>query len=290
MPFPRRLDAALRKLCRLSKKDVRAAIRSGRVAVDGARVGLSQTTRVNQFSRLELDGAIVHEKMAYYIMLHKPAGVVSARNDADKVCAVDILARGGFSLGHTSLGHTTSLMNNSSLLVPFRNELSIAGRLDRSTTGLLLLTNDGHWMRRIMDGRQGTVEKEYRVTTRFPLPDLQAASAQFLEGLHLPGSKLPDNKRICRPARLKKLMTLSCGDTTTASKATNPFFEEDCTYSISLCEGKRHQVKRMIHAVSHGKNRVVALHRMRIGNLVLDEEALPLGAWRFLTGEEVANF
>ena len=59
--------------------------------MDGISEGLSQITRVNQFSRIEIDGRVVHERPAYYVMLNKPAGVVSARKDADHVCVVDII-------------------------------------------------------------------------------------------------------------------------------------------------------------------------------------------------------
>lgn len=96
-----------------------------------------------------------------------------------------------------------------------------------------------------------------------------AAVATFAGGLYL-----PDNQRTCRPAKLSQVAGVA-GE------------GADRTYLVTLCEGKRHQVKCMVNAVSGGANRVVALHRSRVGGLVLDEAALPAGAWRLLTEEEV---
>lgn len=258
--LPRRLDAALVKLCPgRRRQELRAAIGEGRVSVDGISDGLLPTTTVRPFCRIALDGIIVHERRAYYVLLNKPAGVVSATRDAAAVCAVDILARSG---------QPTDSSTQAADLVAWRGELCIAGRLDRWTTGLLLLTNDGRFARRVTDGG-GSVEKEYRVATRLPIDDLGAAVAAFAGGLYL-----PDNQRTCRPAKLSQVAGVA-GE------------GADRTYLVTLCEGKRHQVKCMVNAVSGGANRVVALHRSRVGGLVLDEAALPAGAWRLLTEEEV---
>ena len=253
----------------------------------------------------------MHERPAYYVMLNKPAGVVSAR-DADHVCVVDIITLDGKPLAGGADGEP-------SRLAPWRHELSIVGRLDRSTTGLMLLTNDGHFMRRVTDGRFGKVQKEYHVTTLHPLSDLEDVISQFAQGLFL-----PDNDRTCRPAWIKRLglseeaaseevaghassaarpapppppPPSSSAAAAAASATNNHDFEleslvkgADRTYSITLTEGKRHQIKCMIHAVSKGTNRVVSLHRVRIGDLVMDEKALPPGAWRFLSDAEVRSF
>lgn len=96
--------------------------------------------------------------------------------------------------------------------------------------------------------------------------------AAFAGGLYL-----PDNQKTCRPAKLSQVAGVA-GE------------GADRTYLVTLCEGKRHQVKCMVNAVSGGANRVVALHRSRVGGLVLDEAALPAGAWRLLTEEEVRRF
>lgn len=279
MPFPRRLDAALIKLCRLTKKEARAAIREGRVTLNGVHK-LAQTTPVTKFSRIALDGKIVYQQKAYYVMLNKPAGAVSARRDAENTCVVDVLARDGKPLPSIDTGAPA----DDDRLVTWRGKLSIAGRLDRWTTGLLLLTNDGHFMRRITDGTHGKVEKEYRVTTLVPIPDLDATMEQFSNGLYL-----PDNQRICRPAQIACFQSQEeVAKSSSSVKDLASGF--DRTYTITLCEGKRHQIKCMIHAISGGQNRVIALHRTRIGKLVLDEESLPPGAWRFLTPEEVGAF
>ena len=112
-------SAALVKLCPgRRRQELRAAI-EGRVSVDGIGDGLLPTTTVRPFCRIAVDGALVHERRAYYVLLNKPAGVVLATRDAAAVCAVDILAR---------CGRPTDSSTRAADLVAWRGELCIAGR------------------------------------------------------------------------------------------------------------------------------------------------------------------
>lgn len=144
------------------------------------------------------------------------------------------------------------------LVYEHRNQtLQIAGRLDVDTTGLLLLTDDGQWNHQITAPRS-RCKKTYRVEVERPLED--HLIEKFTSGIWLEGEK-----RRCLPAELTII------DTKVAE--------------LSITEGKFHQVKRMFEVVD---NTVQALHRERIGNIVLDEELLP-GDYRPLSEAEIAS-
>ncbi|WMC10596.1 16S rRNA pseudouridine(516) synthase RsuA [Oceanimonas pelagia] len=135
--------------------------------------------------------------------------------------------------------------------------LQCAGRLDVDTTGLLLLTDDGQWSHRLRSPRRAC-PKTYRVDLAEPLA--AGTAERFAEGLLLNGED-----RATLPATLEVLSPTHV--------------------LLTIQEGKYHQVKRMFAAVG---NRVTALHRLRIGDIVLDN-ALAEGEWRPLTPEEVAS-
>jgi 16S rRNA pseudouridine516 synthase len=130
------------------------------------------------------------------------------------------------------------------------------GRLDQDTTGLLLLSDDGVFIHR-MSSPRGHVGKVYEVETVEPVTPKQV-------GQLLAGVTLHDDPRPVRAA--------ACD------------IRADTHLSLTLTEGKYHQVKRMLAAVGNG---VKSLHRSRIGQLVLPPELAP-GQWRWLTGAELA--
>ncbi len=129
------------------------------------------------------------------------------------------------------------------------------GRLDQDTTGMLLLSDDGRFIHR-MASPKTHLPKVYRATVRHPVSDAQIA--QLLAGVVLDDSPKPVRAVAC------EALSPTC-------------------LSLTLTEGKYHQVKRMIAAVG---NRVEALHRSRIGDLVLPDD-LPVGAWRWLAPQEL---
>lgn len=137
-------------------------------------------------------------------------------------------------------------------------EMHVAGRLDADTTGLVLITDDGKWSHNIISPKK-SCGKTYRVWLAESLDP--AVIEQFAEGVQL------NNERdLTRPAQLE--------------------FIEDKEVLLTITEGKYHQVKRMFAAVG---NKVVGLHREKIGNISLDETLEP-GQWRYLTQHEVDLF
>ena len=139
---------------------------------------------------------------------------------------------------------------------PLSARLHSAGRLDVDTTGLVLLTDDGQWSHRITSPKFHC-EKTYLVTLADPV------EANYVQAC-ADGILLRGEKELTKPATLEIL--------------------DDYNVNLTLSEGRYHQVKRMFAALG---NKVVALHRWKIGNVVLDEH-LAEGEFRSLTKEEIA--
>jgi len=131
------------------------------------------------------------------------------------------------------------------------------GRLDQDTTGMLLLTDDGKFIHRMSSPRHH-VPKVYEVTVKHPLDDVQVQ--KLLSGVVLDDDPKPVKAAAC--------------------EAVSPIH-----LRLTLTEGKYHQVKRMVAAVS---NRVEALHRSQIGGLRLPDD-LALGQWRWLSAQDLTS-
>ena len=140
---------------------------------------------------------------------------------------------------------------------PLTGKLHSAGRLDVDTTGLVLLTDDGQWSHRITSPKHHC-EKTYLVTLADPVETHYAQAC--IKGILLRGEKTPT-----KPAKLEIL--------------------DDYNVNLTLSEGRYHQVKRMFAALG---NKVIGLHRWKIGDVVLDE-SLQEGEFRPLTPEEIEN-
>jgi 16S rRNA pseudouridine516 synthase len=226
-----RLDRFISSKTGIGRRDVRLLLAQGRICVDG-QPATAINQGVDEFSKVSLDEQVLQASLApVYLMLHKPAGVVSATRDAHHKTAIDLLQH------------------------PQRSELHIAGRLDFNSTGLLLLTNDGRWSRRISEPG-GITYKHYLVTLEHAIdPDCVEA---FATGMWFAYEGIST-----RPARLEIIDT--------------------CVARVSLVEGRYHQIKRMFHRVG---NRVSSLHRESIGALALPPE-LAAGDWRVLTSQEI---
>ncbi|MGO2129048.1 MAG: 16S rRNA pseudouridine(516) synthase RsuA [Pseudoalteromonas prydzensis] len=138
---------------------------------------------------------------------------------------------------------------------PNMSDFHVAGRLDLDTTGLVLITNDGDWSHKITSPKHNKF-KTYLVETQ------EALTADALEQLRL-GVLLHNEKELTRPAIAEQLATYSL--------------------RLSICEGKYHQVKRMLAAVG---NKVVELHREKIANIELDD-TLSSGEYRLLSAAEI---
>jgi 16S rRNA pseudouridine516 synthase len=178
-----------------------------------------------------LDGRCLQNNQPLYIMLNKPQGVVSATKDVQHTTVLDLIEH------------------------PQKNELHIVGRLDLMTTGLVLLSNDGAWSRRI-SLPETQLAKTYEVTLAQPLtPEYVAV---FREGIYFAYENITT-----QPADLEILSAYNA--------------------KLTLTEGKYHQVKRMF---GFFRNEVLALHRESVGPLTLAR--LELGQSRMLTLQELA--
>lgn len=223
-----RLDRFLGQEKKLGRRNVRGLLAAGRVTVAGAVVTDGHYP-VDDFSAVVLDGASLQKRQGRYLMLHKPKGCVSATRDPVHATVLD--------------------------LIDDAADLHLAGRLDFNTTGLMLLTNDGAWSRRLArPGRQWP--KVYRVWTENPIREGYAEV--FARGIHFRYENL-----ITRPAELTLIGEREA--------------------RLTLVEGRYHHVKRLF---GYFNNKVVALHRERIGPIGLDP-ALAAGQYRPLTGAEI---
>lgn len=228
-----RIDKVVAIGCGCSRKDSRGMILRGRVSVDGV-VCRDISMKVDPaHNSITVDGNDISFKKNVYIMINKPKGVLSASNDKSRETVVDLVKKD----------------------FP-RDGLFPVGRLDKDTTGLLIITDDGDFGHKVISPKSG-IEKEYLVTLDKPITDEDIA---VLEN----GVTLTDGT-VCRPAVVKP-----CNDRTVVS--------------ITITEGKYHEIKRMFGVVGIGVNE---LSRIRIGKLELDVQ-LDQGQFREITDEELA--
>lgn len=227
-----RLDKVLAAAGISSRKDARQMIRSGRVQVEG-RVVTDPAAKVDPVvERVELDGRPVATG-PLVLMLNKPAGVITASSDRSQPTVLDLLPP------------------------TVANRVFAAGRLDKDTEGLLILTSDGDLCHRLISPRHG-VEKEYEVVVDGAIPPHLVEA--FARGVRL------DDGYVTLPARLEILFPGPGGRA-----------------RVTVREGKYHQIRRMFAAFGL---RVTALRRARIGSLSLDPHLAP-GAYRALEPGEV---
>lgn len=226
-----RVDRILSNLPQFNRKQVRLLLVERRVTVEGVAVS-DPHHDVREFSQVCVDGEILQAgKPARYFMLHKPQGCVSATSDPQHSTVLDLLDE------------------------PDKAELHIAGRLDFNTTGLMLITNDGQWSRRLTQP-QTKLPKVYHVQTEQDIGPQYAVT--FAAGVYFAFEDLTT-----QPAELELLGPR--------------------TARLSIIEGRYHQVKRMF---GHFDNKVIGLHRERMGPLMLDASLAP-GQYRPLTDEEI---
>lgn len=167
-----RLDKVLANTGRWSRKEVKELCRAGRVTVNG-ETAKKPELKVEEDALLAVDGVAVEAETTVWIMLHKPAGVVSATEDAREETVLSLLPEQYQRMG----------------LFP-------VGRLDKDTEGLLLLTNDGDLAHRLLSPKKH-VNKVYYVEVDGELNEEDAAA--FCAGMTL------GDGTVCLPAELKPL-------------------------------------------------------------------------------------
>lgn len=226
-----RVDRFLSNLPQFNRQQARLLLIEKRVRVDGQIVS-DPHHDIREFSRVELDEHVLQAgKPAHYFMLHKPPGCVSATQDPEHPTVLDLLSETD------------------------KHDLHIAGRLDFNTSGLMLITNDGHWSRHLTQP-QTKLPKVYYVETEQDITDDYIT--RFEQGVYFAYEDLTT-----LPATLELLGPRSA--------------------RLSIVEGRYHQVKRMF---GYFDNKVVRLHRESIGPLMLDSRLAP-GEYRALTSEEI---
>ncbi len=211
-----RLDKVVSNLMCISRTDARRLIKIGKVSVDGTRAK-SFSQKVDSSSNVSVDGKELKVEKYVYIMLNKSAGFVC--DDKGK------------------FPYVLELLPENML----RKDLFCVGRLDKDTTGLLLITNDGEFSHRVISPKSN-IFKRYRATLEKPIS--QADIERINSGL-----TLADGTELL-PAMVE---------------VKNP---ERTVVDFVIQEGKYHQIKRMAGAC---ENKVLSLHRKSIGALTLGD-------------------
>ncbi|HZZ70406.1 MAG TPA: 16S rRNA pseudouridine(516) synthase [Phenylobacterium sp.] len=233
-----RLDRLLANLGYGSRREVTDLVARRQVVLDGATLrdaGARIAITPDLPARMTVSGQPLDPPAPLTILMHKPLDVVCSHREA---------GRSVYEL----LPHRWRAREPA---------LSTIGRLDKDTSGLLLITDDGPFLHRVISPR-AHVAKRYVATLARPLSggeaEVFAAGTLMLEG----------EKEPLAPATLEPLSTTQA--------------------RLTITEGRYHQVRRMFAAVG---NHVAALHRDRIGGLALPDDLAP-GAWRILAVEEQA--
>ena len=226
-----RLDKIVSNNFGVTRKIARADIKAGKVAVAGKTV-TDFGAKISENTPVTYNGEECGNSKFTYVMMNKPSGILTATRDDSRQTVIDLVPKD-----------------------IKRKGLFPVGRLDKDTTGLLIITNDGDFAHRIVSPRHH-VAKVYTVTLDGAVTD--EAIKGFAEGVTLADGEL------CAPATLERTETNNVA-------------------RVTLREGKYHQIKRMFGVFSLGVN---ALNRDRIGNLLLDN-SLKQGECRVMTAEEI---
>jgi len=205
-----RLDKFVGKWAGTGKRRTRAIFEGGRVVFNGV-VTDDGSVAGGKFDRVEVEGEILQAMTPRYVMLHKPCGVVSATIDNEHETVIDLIEE------------------------EWAKELHLAGRLDRFTSGLMILTNDSCYSESLTD-------PSFKVGKRYLVGVDGAISPEVILGFNV-GLWFAKEKITTSPAEIEVLNDRSC--------------------RLTIFEGKHHQIKRMF---ARFDLKVVTLHREAIGS------------------------
>lgn len=231
-----RIDKYLANMNVGSRKEVHKLIKAGLVSVNGKTVKTPKE-KVKESDVVEVDGQEITYQQYHYFLLNKPKGVLSATEDLHQKTVIDLLKS-----------------------KDRYKDLAPVGRLDKDTTGLLLITNDGQLNHELLAPTKH-VDKVYEAVIAGQVS--QDTVQDFAAGM-----KLKD-ETVLKPAKLE---ILDVDESQDKSKIR-----------ITIKEGKYHQIKRMFGAVGM---KVLELDRLQMGSLHLDPQ-LKRGQYRELTQEEL---
>lgn len=227
----KRLTQVLQHAGVASRRKAEALIFEGKVRVNGRYVLVPQTIVNTLRDRVDVNGQPVNEEKKHYFLFHKPKHVLCSHVKYSKktVLVIDYFAQ-------------------------ISSRLFTAGRLDKESTGLMVVTNDGAFAHALMHPSFG-ITKEYLVKTREEVTDehLKKMSA----GIHIENT-------LVQPVEIRKV--------------------RNGTFKIVLQEGKKHEVRLLVAAANLN---LLELKRIRIGPFNLD--SLPVGAFRSLSRAEILS-
>lgn len=225
-----RLDKVICSQTKYSRRDIKDLVRKKKVLVNGAIVLKSDIKVDIDNDVIVIDNIALTIKKNVYLMLNKPKGYISATDDKILPTVLDLVSE--------EYSH---------------RDLFPAGRLDKDTTGLMIITDDGTFSHNILSPSKH-VSKTYEVTIDIPLTNEMVK--KFKKGVQL-------NDRVCKPSNLE--------------------ITGEYTAIVVLTEGRYHQIKRMFGCFGA---KVIELKRIAIGNFYLPNN-LNLGECREFTKEEL---
>lgn len=224
-----RIDKIIASQGKYTRSEVKKLISQKRIKVDD-NVVLKPETKIDNNSKIEIDGKQINIKENLYLVLNKPKGYISATEDKKDKTVLELVPKN-----------------------LFRKDLFPAGRLDKDTTGLMIITTDGEFAHNILAPKKH-IKKIYEVTLDIPVTDKMVKG--FAEGIKL-------NDGICKSGILEITGKYTC--------------------KVTITEGRYHQIKRMFGCFSA---KVINLNRICMGNLFLPKD-LEQGSCRELSKEEL---
>lgn len=225
-----RIDKVISSQGKYSRSDVKKLILQKRITVNDEIIKNSDLKIDIHTSEIKIDGKKIIIKEHIYLMLNKPQGYISATEDKNQATVLELVPK-----------------------ELFRNTLFPAGRLDKDTTGLMIITDDGNLSHNILSPKKH-VKKIYEVT--LDVTPTEEMVKRFFSGIELIDGK-------CLPGKLE--------------------ITGDYTCLVTIREGRYHQIKRMFGCCGA---KVMKLHRICIGNLLLPND-LKVGKCRELTDVEL---
>lgn len=225
-----RIDKIISNQTNFTRSEIKNLVKAKRIKVNDIIINKSDIKIDNSKDTITIDGNKIMIRHNIYLVLNKPKGYISATEDKNQETILDIVSKD----------------------YPIK-DLFPVGRLDKDTTGLIIITNDGEFAHKILSPKKDS-RKIYIATLDIPVTEEMAYGFEN-------GVELVDGK--CKPANLEKI--------------------DEYTALVTLTEGKYHQVKRMFGCY---KAKVVELCRVQIGNFKLPKE-LKEGEYRELTEEEL---
>lgn len=225
-----RLDKVIANQTSFTRSEVKSLVKSKRVKINDVIINKSDIKVDTDKDIITIDENQLTVRNNIYLVLNKPKGYISATEDKKQTTILDIVSK--------------------DYLV---KDLFPVGRLDKDTTGLIIITNDGDFAHNILSPKKDS-KKIY--IAKLDIPVTKEMANGFENGVELIDGK-------CKPAKLETI--------------------DEYTALVTLTEGKYHQIKRMFGCY---KAKVVELSRVQIGNFKLPKE-LKEGEYRELTDEEL---